>query len=144
MIINIMKKSKVYVIVFLSFLLIIIGVEGFWYFKYQGNLILWISNSSIKIENIEIEIIIDKGEKEIYTLNNQVFHGYQSVPIKKAIGKHQIKVKTINGDANREIELLLIPVRWVKIEIVDSIPYSISDNKMEINVFYSFFPPFIE
>ena len=116
-----MKKYLwITVIVIISFLII---RQFIWYNKYDGNLLIYISNMS-EMGTTSIEVFIDGNTVINDVLTNENFHGYKSYPFKESFGKHSLLIKNTETATIQEIEFRLFFMEWLIIDFVhdDLIP----------------------
>lgn len=111
-------KRKTFLIAIPIIVIFLIGQQVSRYYKYDGNLIVCISNQS-KLDSLNIELYID-GEKIISdTFTNSTFHNYKINPVKLSIGKHILLVKS-KGFASQEITLTSLFIRWLIVDFFEN------------------------
>ena len=94
-----MNKYRKIGILIAIFIFVFLGHQIYTFYKYNGNLILNISNES-EIDKLNLSIYID-GEKqfsEIYS--NQYSHAYKEKILKTKLGKHILLIKSDDKTIN--------------------------------------------
>ena len=98
-----MRKSKKLLILIFSIIFISFIYQQLYYtYKYEGNLVIYISNESL-IDSAQLEIYIDGNKILESSLTNEVTHLNKSHSVKTAIGNHVAVIK-INGETSKEIK----------------------------------------
>jgi hypothetical protein len=112
-------KKKVFIILLAGLLLIFIGLQFNLFRKYDGNLIVNISNQS-KIDSVNIDLYID-GEKQITGLfENEPFHNYKEYIFKTQLGRHTVLIKNENNNLSKEIKINTILVTWLIVDFYEN------------------------
>lgn len=112
-------KKKYLLFVIISILLLVIITEVTWYYKQNGNLILYVSNELDSSDTIEIKILVDDTLVFFGSLSSEYLDNYVIVPLDRRIGQHKLTVNVNNGDAILEEQYFLLPVRWIMAYVVD-------------------------
>lgn len=127
-------KKHLYILV-ASFLLVFIGSQIYFYKKYNGNLVFYISNEMK--DNIKLEIYLNSKLVIIDSINGGLTHNYEVYPFKLERKGHDITLK-INNNEKGNIKVNTILSTWVIIDIYDD-----GDNKTELVMSTSKTPPSI-
>ncbi len=82
--------------------------------KYEGNLVLYISNESL-VDSARLEIFVD-GKKVLEDkVTNQVTHLYKQYSVKTTLGNHAVVIK-VAGESSEEIKLNTFLVTFVSVD----------------------------
>lgn len=110
-----MKKIKKISLIVFSVILVGFILQQFYYrFKYEGNLVFYISNESL-IDSAQLEIFIDGTKVLDDKVTNQITHLSKRYSVKTALDNHTIIIK-INGDVAEEIKLNTFLVTFVNVD----------------------------
>lgn len=136
-----MRGVKIAFLILIGLFLSLIATQMYFYFKYDGNLVFFISNQSEEIEEISLEVRLDDKTLIIDKFSNRIYfpepHSFKVHP-----GYHQLEItgkshefKLING-------FNLIGVKWIVIDVFskvdsteDTYPYLVIDHQLIPPVF---------
>ncbi len=127
-----MKRKKFFVLIVSLVLIIIVFRQVYFYYKYDGNLVIYVSNHS-NIDTVNFDVYINK-ELKISESSNNNFHIYKEFSLNSKIGTNSIKV-VFDEKYQKEINVNIFPVRFIYIEFTGQ-----TDDTYFINTFKSYSP----
>ncbi len=114
------KVKKIIRIAIYIILAYVIGFETFYYFKNDGNVILFVSNQSSQIDSVDIKILIDGREivSDVFTSGN--FHNYKEYSLKLSpILLHEIEVVSEKAQVKMVTQVRFYFVNWILLDLWD-------------------------
>ncbi len=127
-----MKRKKFFVLIVSLVLIIIVFRQVYFYYKYDGNLVIYVSNHS-NIDTVNFDVYINKKLKISESSNNN-FHIYKEFSLNSKIGTNSIKV-VFDEKYPKEINVNIFPVRFIYIEFTGQ-----TDDPYFVNIFKSYSP----
>jgi hypothetical protein len=112
------KAKKIIRIAICIILAYIIGFEIFYYFKNNGNVILFVSNQSSQIDSVDIKILVDGREivSDVFTSGN--FHNYKEYSLKLTpILLHEIEVISEKAQVKMVTQVRFYFVNWILLDL---------------------------
>ena len=140
-----MRKAKKAIRIIIYILIAyIIGFESFYYFKNNGNVILYVSNQSQQIDSIDIRILVDGDEIVNNVFFSGNFHNYKEYPVKLSpIFLHEIEIVSEKAKAKTVIQTRFYFVNWILIDFwsenINTNNDSEGINNTGKNVYFSWF-----
>lgn len=111
-------KSRILLILLLGTVILFIGWQLLQVSKFNGNLILNISNQS-KIDSVKIEVF-ENGEKVVSDLfTNEVFHNYKKFVLKTGLGQHTLIFSADDYEVKKEIKVNTLLITWVVVDFYE-------------------------
>jgi uncharacterized membrane protein (Fun14 family) len=137
-------KTFIKILIFIGVVfLIVLSVQLVWFYKYGGNLIVWLANGSQINETVIMEVSIDGKSIGVYNLDNSFIVSY-SLPLRESLGKKIITIALNDGEVFLEKEIFLFSLRWVIIKAIDKETYfDDSEEQLLIYIENQFQPPII-
>lgn len=124
-------------------LILILGLQFFWYYKYGGNLIIYIANSTETYQSLHIEIGVDDEIIGEYILSNEGIINYRIVPLRKSIGNRKIYIDVNHGEFQLEKKILLINIRWLTVDVLNKNNLFNEEEQLRISTCSQFKPPIL-
>lgn len=112
-------KKKILIVV-LSLILISAGIQLYRYYKYDGNVLIYICNDS-NLENIDVAVYLDGVKQVSDSFSNKVFHGYRLYPVKTTIGQHTLEVKSEKHGIAERVTFRVFTIRGIIIEVAEKL-----------------------
>ena len=108
-----MKKNLMFIGVIL---LLLLGVELYWYTTNYGNLIVYVQNQSDQESEINAKIYLDGNQvlKDKFFANEIV---PKEIRLKKIIGSHELKIWRGDKDEIIKEKFNLFLVKWIIIDL---------------------------
>lgn len=105
-------KKKLLIVLSIGCLSFFLGWQIYLAYKYEGNLIVNISNQS-KIDTVNIELYLDGKRQVCEPFTNEVFHNYKEYVFKTKLKNHTVLIKTDTGGTSKEIKVNTFLSTWV-------------------------------
>ncbi len=106
-------KKTILITIIITLLFTPVGIELYFYFRYDGNLIIHMCNDS-DIENVNIELYLDGKKLTNENFSNKTFHEYKKYSFNIPFGKHTLTVK--NENIIKEYKFNSFLVKWIVID----------------------------
>ncbi|MBW6481325.1 MAG: hypothetical protein K0B37_18005 [Bacteroidales bacterium] len=125
-------------------LILILGLQFFWYHKYGGNLIIYIANSTETYQSLHVEIGVDDEIIGEYILSNEGIINYHIVPLRKSIGNRKIYINVNHGEFLSEKKIALINIRWLIVDVLNKNNlFNEEEEQLKISTYSQFKPPIL-
>lgn len=118
-----MKAKKIARIILYLVLVYIIGFETFYYFKNEGNVVMYVSNQSSQIDSVDIKILVDGKEivNDVFSSGN--FHNYKEYSLKLSpLLLHEIEILSEIAQVKMVIQTRFCFVNWILLDLWNEDP----------------------
>jgi len=114
-----MKVLKILGILASFIVLVLIGVQVYYFIKYDGNLIIYVTNQSGVQDTTDIKLKIDEKTIVNDTFITGNYHNWKAYSEKVSLGKHEITIKSDSSHVTKTFTKSIYAVNFILIELFD-------------------------
>lgn len=117
--------------IILAITLFFLGRQVYWIVSEDGNIVVYVHNSS-DMEEVTMEIIID-GKQLYKDSYSSEYLAYSKYSIWESLGKHSIEVKVQNENISQNRDFYILGAKWVNVEFMNK-ELNSTDYQLQVSI----------
>lgn len=110
--------KKLIISAILIIVIFFLARQGYWLVANEGNVIVYVTNSSYQDE-VQIEVSIDDGKLSFTDSHTNQNLSYKRYSVFESFGNHSIEVKVPEKNISYKQDFFLLGVKWINVEFTN-------------------------